>query len=356
MKYLFLLCIPVALLSSCSGKKAEAREVKPTVTTAPEYQLAMVEEGGVSTDLKLPAQLAAYQEVSIFPKVNAYVKTVSVDVGSHVSPGSLLMTLEAPELEEAVLQAREKYARAKADYSIEKEHYQRLKEAAQTAGAISPFDLSSSKAKMEADSLLSNAEKLNWEMRQTMLGYLRVTAPFEGVITERNVHPGALVSAVSKDKPMLELKQVDHLRLQVDIPEATAATLKLHDPVSFYVSSLQGKELKGTISRKSMNISKEFRSERMEIDVPNADGVLAPGMYADVMLHSRGDSKAMWVPKSAVVTSTERKYVLVSANGKIQKTDVSTGNESADKIEIYGTIKPGDKVIVNANDEIKETK
>lgn len=355
MKYLFLLCIPAALLSSCSGKKAEAREPKKTMIDAPAYKLATVEEGGVSTVLKLPAQLAAYQEVSIFPKVNGYVKTVSVDVGSHVQPGTLLMMLEAPELQEAVLQAREKYARAKADYSIEKEHYQRLKEAAQTAGAVSPFDLSSSKAKMEADSLLSNAEKLNWEMRQTMLGYLRVTAPFEGVITERNIHPGALVSAVSKDKPMLELKQVNHLRLQVDIPEATAATLKLHDPVSFYVSALQGKELKGTISRKSMNISKEFRSERMEIDVPNPDALLAPGMYADVMLNSQGNSKAMWVPKSAVVTSTERKYVLVSNKGRIQKKDVSTGNQSVDKIEIYGLLKPGDQVIVNANDEIKES-
>ena len=163
-----------------------------------------------------------------------------------------------------------------------------------------------------------------------------------------------LLAALDKSKQTTLARFIYALGIR-EVGEATAATLKLHDPVSFYVSALQGKELKGTISRKSMNISKEFRSERMEIDVPNPDALLAPGMYADVMLNSQGNSKAMWVPKSAVVTSTERKYVLVSNNGRIQKKDVSTGNQSVDKIEIYGLLKPGDQVIVNANDEIKES-
>ena len=103
-----------------------------------------------------------------------------------------------------------------------------------------------------------------------------------------------------------------------------------------------------------MNINAQYRSERMEIDVPNANGILAPGMYADINLYSKGNADAMWVPKSAVVTSTERKYVLVSDNGKVKKTDVSIGNQTTDKVEIYGNIQPGVKVIINANDEIKE--
>lgn len=356
MKYYLSFVIPAILFVSCSGNKKEEKLAdEKKAPAAVSYQLATVEKGGVATVMKLPAQLAAYQEVSIFPKVNGYVKNVLVDVGTKVTQGSVLMLLEAPELEQAVLQAKEKYARAKADYSIDKEHYQRLVEASKTAGAVSPLDISTVKAKMEADSSVSNAEKANWQMQQTMLGYLKVIAPFSGVITERNVHPGALVSAASKDKPMLELKQIEHLRLQVDIPEGIASALKNKDTVSFYVSALQGRRMTGFISRRSMNVNAQYRSERMEIDVPNTNSILAPGMYADVNLYSEGNADAMWVPKSAVVTSTERKYVLVSENGKLKKMDVSTGNETTDKVEIYGKIALGSKVLINANDEIKET-
>ena len=355
MKYYIIFIFSVFALASCSENKAADNQPATNKTPVAEYQLATVKKAGVATIVKLPAQLVAYQEVSIFPKVNGYVKNVSVDIGSKVSKGQLLMTLDAPELEEASLQAKEKYERAKADYSIDQEHYQRLLEASKTAGAISPLDLSTIKAKMDADNALCNAEKANWQMQQTMMGYLQVTAPFAGVITIRNVHPGALVSAEEKSIPMLQLKQVDHLRLQVDIPEGIAGSLKDKDSIAFYTSSFPGKKMTAFISRKSDNVNEQYRSERMEADVFNKDGSLAPGMYADVVLQSKGNDNAMSVPKSAVVTSTERKYVLVMNNGKITKTDVSTGNQTVDNIEIYGSLQPGDSVITNANDEITET-
>ncbi|MEO6499345.1 MAG: efflux RND transporter periplasmic adaptor subunit [Mucilaginibacter sp.] len=352
MKYYFAFISSIILLAACSNN--EVAEKKPV--TQKTYQLAKVEKGGVATIIKLPAQLSAYQQISIFPKVNGYVKNVFVDIGSRVKPGTLLMVLEAPELEQEALQAKEKFAKANADYAIDKEHYLRYLDASKTAGAISPLDLSSLKAKMDADNAMCNAAKANWQMQQTMMGYLRVTAPFSGVITERNVHPGALVSAAEKDKPMLELKQIEHLRLQVDIPEALATTLKEKDTVSFFVSSQQGKRMTGIINRKSMNVNTQYRNERIEVDVMNKDEALSAGMYADVVVYSKGNVAALVVPKSAVVTSTERKYVLVSKEGKIIKTDVSTGNAGMDKIEVYGTLKPGDAVIINANDEIKERK
>src|SRR5580698_8505955 len=215
MKRYFIIIAANIFIYACSENKASENKTEAT-NAAPHYTIAKVEKAKVSEQLKLPAQLAAYQEVDIFPKVNGYVKTVSVDIGSHVKKGQILMTLEAPELDQAVVQAKEKYARAKSDYTIAKENYERLKEASETPGAISPLDLATAKSKAEADSSLSNAEKANWQMQQTMMDYLIVTAPFAGVITSRNVHPGALVSAEAKDsKPMLELKQVDHLRLQV---------------------------------------------------------------------------------------------------------------------------------------------
>ncbi len=354
MKYygpFIFLCI---LISACSDSKPENKNTIIAKPVTPKYKLATIEKGGVSTVVKLPAQLAAFQEVSVFPKVNAYVKKVSVDIGSKVLQGDLLMELEAPELVQGVQQAREKFAKSQADFAIDRERYNRLLEASKTAGAISPLDLSSIRARMEADSAVSNAEKTNWQMQQTMLGYLKVYAPFAGVITERNVYPGALVSAAVKDKPMLELKQVSHLRLKIDVPEGIASSLKTNDTVSFYVSALQGQQLKGIISRKSMAINEQYRSERMEIDVPNKDEILSAGMYADVILHSKGNIESLYAPRSAIVTSTERKYVLLVKNGNISKVDVSTGNATTEKIEIYGKLQAGDNIIVNASDEIKE--
>lgn len=344
----------IILLAACSTNRAENRQHDEIKKGKLVYALTTVQQGSLASVIKLPAQLAAYQEVSIFPRVNGYVKSVQVDIGSKVTAGTLLMLLEAPELAQAALQAREKYARSKADYSIDKEHYLRLLEASATSGAISPLELSTIKAKMEADSAVSNAEKANWQMQQTMLGYLEVRAPFAGIITERNVHPGALVSAAEKTKPMLELKQTAHLRLQVDIPETIAGYLKQKDTISFYVSAFPGKKMTGLIIRRSNNINSAFRSERMEIDIANKEGLLSPGMFADVTVFPKGNGKTLFVPRTAVVTSTERKYVLLVKNGKIKKVDVSTGSETGTSTEIYGTVQAGDSLIAVANDEIKE--
>ena len=355
MKY-FIICISATIFfTACSSDMAEKKAPDENGIKSTHYQYVVVEKSGVASLIKLPGQLAAYQEVSIFPKVNGYVKNVNVDIGSKVHQGQLLMTLEAPELVQSTMQAKEKYARTRADLSIDREHYNRLLEASQTPGAISPLDLSFVKSKMESDSAVSNAAKSNWQMQQTMEAYLIVTAPFSGVITERNVHPGALVSAEAKDgKPMLELKEISRLRLQVDIPENLSGTMKTGDTISFFTSALPGKKITGHISRKSMNVNAQFRSERVEADVTNADEQLAPGMYADVLIYSKGNASGFTVPKTSVVTSTERKYVLAVRSGKIVKIDVTTGNESNNSIEVFGNLNKSDSLIANASDEIRE--
>jgi membrane fusion protein (multidrug efflux system) len=315
----------------------------------------VLKKGALPQQVKLPAQLAAFEEVSIFPKVNGYVKDVFVDVGSSVHKGQPLMTLEAPELQQAATQARERYARAKLDATISGENYRRMLQASQTPGAVSPMNLASLKAKADADSTLCNAENANWQEQEVILGYLKVTAPFEGVISERNVHPGALVSAESRDsRPMLDLRQINHLRLQVDIPEGIATGLQTTDTISFYLSAYPGKKMTGHISRKSQLVNSQFRAERMELDVYNNDGKLAPGMYADVIFDSRGNPDAFTVPLSAVVTSTERKYVIAIREGRTIRVDVATGNESSDKVEVTGDLRPGESIVTKASDDMQE--
>jgi membrane fusion protein, multidrug efflux system len=350
MKY-SLLIFSLSFLSACSSRENK-KETNDPKDLQPSYNVVAVKKSGVATMIKLPAQLFAYQEVSIFPKVNGYVKDVFVDIGSEVHEGQLLMVLDAPEIVQAVAQAREKYAQAKAGYSIDKENYARLLEASLTAGAVSPLDLSSARSKMEADSALANAEKSNWQIQQTMQEYLNVVAPFNGTITERNVFSGELVNAASKEKPMLELKEIKLLRLKVDVPEAFAGSFRKNDTISFYTSAFPGKKITGRIARQSMNINAQLRSERIEADIENKNEILQPGMYADVILYSMGNINALSIPRSAVVISTEGKYVIAVRNGKYIRVDVLTGNETKDSIEIFGQIKAGENVIEHANDEI----
>lgn len=341
-------------LCACSSNGAENKNADPKKIEPEHYNTTRVEKSNITDKIKLPGQLEAYQEVSIFPKVNGYVKRVLVDIGSPVHKGQLLMELEAPELIQATLSAKEKYAKSRADYAIDRERYKRLLEASGTAGAISPLDLSEMKSKMEADSALSNAEKSNWQMQEAMQTYLTVVAPFNGVITERNVHPGALVSATVKDKPMLELKEIEHLRLAVDIPENLAVGLKPKDSISFYTSAMPGKRMSGFLSRKSMNVNAQFRTERMEIDVDNSNRLLAPGMYADVMIYANGNVNMLSVPNTAVITNTERKYVIKLADHKARLVDVGTANSSDGRVEIYGNLNPGDEIITNASEDIRD--
>ena len=350
------LCVVVAGCSNGSGAPAEKKRAAPTDDAATSaIETITLEKGALPQQVKLPAQLAAFEEVSIFPKVNGYVKDVFVDVGSTVYKGQLLMTLDAPELQQAATQARERYARAKLDYTISEENYQRMQQAARTPGAVSPMNLASLKAKADADSTLCNAENAAWQEQQAILGYLKVTAPFDGVISERNVHPGALVSAEAHDShPMLDLREIDHLRLQVDIPEGIAAGLQNKDTITFYLSAYPGRKMLGHISRKSQLVNSQFRAERMELDVTNHDGKLAPGMYADVFLDSKGNSDGYTVPRTAVVTSTERKYVIAVRDGRTVRVDVATGNESADQVEIAGDLQPGEKIVRKASDDLQE--
>jgi len=153
---------------------------------------------------------------------------------------------------------------------------------------------------------------------------------------------------------MLDLREIDHLRLQVDIPEGIAAGLQDKDTISFYLSAYPGRKMTGHISRKSQLVNSQYRAERMELDVYNHDGKLAPGMYADVFFDSKGDPDDYTVPRTAVVTSTERKYVVAVRDGRTVRVDVATGNESANQVEINGDLQPGEKIVRKASDDLQE--
>ena len=209
---------------------------------------------------------------------------------------------------------------------------------------------------MQSDSAMANSEKANWMAMESMKDYLIVKAPFDGTITQRNIHPGALVTVGNKTdaKPMLELQQISKLRLEVKVPETFATQLENNQKVSFVVDALPGKTFSGIISRQANSLDEKYRSESVEIDVLNSDNILMPGMYAEVLLPLKGHANACIVPQAAVITSTEKKYLIKVKDHKAAIVDVRTGNESNGMIEIFGDVKAGDAVIEKASEEIKQ--
>ena len=348
-------CFLAITLSSCSKNEAAASN-KSSSSNATAYSLYSVKEQALGNMLRLPAQLSPYEFVSIYPKVTGYIKTMNVDIGAQVKEGQVIMEMEAPEVEQNSLAAYERYLKALASFSASKDSYYRLLDAAKTSGAVSPNDLQIAQSKMESDSALCNSEKANWEAMKSLKDYLIVRAPFDGTITQRNIHPGALVTVGNKTdgEPMLELQQISKLRLQVKVPETFATQLAVNQKISFTVEALPGRIFTGTISRQANSLDEKYRSESVEIDVVNSDKLFMPGMYAEVLLPMTGHSNAFIVPQSSVVTSTEKKYIIKVKNHNASLIDVSTGNENNGMIEVFGEIMPNDSIIVNAGDDIKE--
>jgi len=356
-KYIFLLLL--AGLCAC-GNKPEKTEVAQASaapeTETPNYQLATVETRAVETPVNLPGELKPFEIVHIFPKVNGFVKEVLVDRGTEVRKGQVLLRLESPEIEQQVLAAKSKYLQAYNIYLSDKDRYERLKMSSKTPGAVAAIDLESARNKMLADSALMESEQATRRSLEAIKGYLTVTAPFDGRITERNIHSGALVgpSTRQEDKAMLVLEQEKRLRLVLSIPEVYSSQVGKNFPVSFKVNALPGEMFTGKIDRLTGSLNMKFRAETIEIDVHNAHGRLKPGMYAEVVLMPQRKTPALVIPRAAIITSMERKYVVKVLEGKMQLVDVMEGTIEGDFVEVFGKLASGDEIILNPNDAMQD--
>jgi RND family efflux transporter MFP subunit len=182
--------------------------------------------------------------------------------------------------------------------------------------------------------------------------YLRITAPFDGVITERSVHVGSLVSPSSP--PMLRLQQVSTLRLVVAVPETAVSGTQPGQTIAFSVPAYPGEPFSGTLARTARAVDVKTRTMPVEIDVPNRDGRLAPGMYATVAWTIRRPQPSLFVPGTAIATTTERTFVVRVRNGQTEWVDVKRGVTSENQlVEVFGNLQAGDQVAVRGTDELR---
>lgn len=333
----------VLLLGGCS--KAGATNEPPPPSAAEAGAAAIDAVPVVSKPLDatthLEAELTPYEAVALHARVNGFVQRVLVDRGSKVKEGALLATIVAPEL---IAQRAEAEAKMQSDKST----YERLHAASQTPGAVAAQEVEVAQATATADQERVKSLK-------SLEQYLNVTAPFDGVITERNVHPGALVGPQSSDKgtPMLRIEQVATLRLTVAVPEGLVGEIVEGVTAPFTVRAWAGQKFQGVTKRIAHSIDEKTRTMAVELDVDNKDGKLAPGMFADVAWPVRRSGPSLFVPPSAIVTTTQKTFVVRVKDGVVDQVNVQRGMKSGELVEVLGELHEGDLVAKRGSEELR---
>jgi membrane fusion protein, multidrug efflux system len=349
---------------SGSAAPSAATPAGPTVvSTVP------VASRTLQTTIALPAQLVPYEQVDIYPKVTGFVETVTVDRGSHVQRGQLLVRLTAPELvsqrsqaEAAVRAAQSQLATAQAKLASDNGTYLHMVEAAKTPGVLAENDVLVAGQTVSAGKGLVDAAEQNIAAAQEALksvsqteAYLNITAPFAGVVTTRNLHPGALIGPASGQggaPPILQIIDDKRLRLVVPIPEAQIGDMKVGQPVSFTVPAYPAQTFKAPIERISHEVDENSRTMPVELDALNKDGKLSPGSFATVSWPLKRSYPTLFVPTSAVTTDQQHTFVIRVRNGKAEWVTVQTGQTVNGDIEVFGDLTSGDQVVKTASDAI----
>ena len=331
-------------------------------------ELAPVVSKTISRNVELPGEFQPFLNVTLHAKVPGYVERVLVDRGSMVRQGQLLMELSAPEMAAQIAEAESKVQAAEADrlqaeaqLEAAQSTYDRLKKAAETPGAIAGNELIQSEKQVDAAKALINsrrqasrADEAAVQSLKDMQAYLKITAPFDGVVTDRLVHPGALVGSGSAAEPLLIVQQVSHLRLVVAVPEEDVGGIARGSKVEFRVPAYPERTFSGTVARVAHALDQKTRTMPVELDVFNSDGSLSPGMYPAVKWPVNHARPALLAPKTSVVTTTERVFVVRDRNGHAEWVDVRKGAEDGDLVEVIGNLQAGDRVVRRATDEIRE--
>jgi RND family efflux transporter MFP subunit len=317
-------------------------------------QVSKVEQGKPEKMVLLPGELKPWEWVDMYAKVKGFVKEVYVDRGSIVKKGQLLASLEAPELKAELARKEAEVQEFKARYKASRATYYRLFQTSKTQGAVSENELDLAYSKMISDSSIVTSSEASLAAVKEMVNYLNITAPFNGVVTERNVHPGALVGEDDK-VPMFKMDNTDKLRLTVAIPEVYSSQLENNCVVKFSVTAFPDKKFAACMARNSQALNEEVRSLITEFDVENRHHILKPGMYAELSIPIKRISETMLVPITSVVNSTEKVFVIKLENNKAKWISVKTGNTVDGKIEIFGdNVIPGDLIIMKASEEIRD--
>ncbi|HEX5236466.1 MAG TPA: efflux RND transporter periplasmic adaptor subunit [Silvibacterium sp.] len=370
------LLLAIAAMPGCSSA---AKDPKPTDTATPSAAVATVKRGSISLTLSLAGQFQAYQVVDVHPKVSGFIRKIYVDIGDKVHKGETLAVLEIPELEaqlqgsvsevaqrkDEITRAQHELTGAKSEYSAVHADDTRLQAAAKAQpGLIAQQELDDAQAKDlaagaqvdAAEAALSAAQngadvsKANNRRFSALQGYTNVVAPFDGVVIARDADTGALIqSGTGSDVQSLaivKLAESGILRLRMPVPEDAVKYVREGDAMQIRVDAL-GRSFTGKVVRFTRNLSPDTRTMETEVDLPNKDLSIDPGMYANAQLQLAHVENVLTAPVAALVEENGKRVVyVVDAQNRVQIRDVQAGLQGSLLAEIKTGLAESDRVIV----------
>ncbi len=358
-------------LVGCASYSTSQPQANAPVSTGPiQVATARVESQKLDATLDLPAQVTPYEAVDVYPKVTGFIDSISVDRGSRVKSGDVIVKLSAPELvaqrsqaEAALHGAEAQLAAARAKLASDRGTYLHLEAASKTAGVVAGNDLHLAEQSATADdaqveAALDSVQAARDALRgnEQLESYLEIRAPFDGIVTQRNLHPGALVgpsSGTAGSQPIVRIENIARLRVVVPVPEAYAAGVREGQQVSFSVPTFPGRGFQAPIARISHDISQNTRTMQVELDFRNEEARIAPGAFASVDWPIHRAYSTLFVPSSAVTTDLQRTFVIRETQGHAQWVDVKTGVTTNGKTEVFGGLHADDLIVANATDSIR---
>lgn len=384
IRNLLLFLILAGLAGGCGGTRKAAADDAADVPSA---AVVKVVRGNLTDNLEIASEFQPFQEVDVYAKVSGYIHKLNVDFGTHVKQGQVLAELEIPELQQQLQQdqasvrrseqdlarAREELNRAESSYKVAHLTYTRLADvqksrpelvAQQEIDVAQGKDLEASAGVSSEKDGLAAAEqglevaKAALGKDQAMFDYARMTAPFDGVVTQIYAYTGALLPAGTasnkSDSGLCRLSQNNLLRLVIPVPERAVSDIRIGQTVAVSVSGLN-KTFNGKIVRFSDQIDMTTRTMHTEVDVPNPKYELVPGMYASVKMPLHAETNVLTIPVQAVQSTGPGKgtVLVVDPNNKIESRNVSLGMQSATDVEITSGLQENESVIFGAQGQFK---
>jgi RND family efflux transporter MFP subunit len=299
----------------------------------PRVTVVQPEVGRMDQTLSLPGNIEALEQANLYAHVGGYLKKIYVDEGDHVKKGQLLAEIDAPDIVQ-------EYHKAKAEFDLkdvtDKRYQELLKEKVISQQEFDNIDADENESKARFDNAAAN------------LAFTRITAPFAGSIARRFKYPGDLISTTARsgsDQPLFVLVNEAKLRVAINVPQIEVAVIHPNDPVDIRVDSFPGRIFTGVVSRLDALLDDATKTQRVLIDLNNADGALHAGMFATAVLHIKEVNDAVTIPKDSVREEDGKHYVFIDKDNKAYKKEVQLGLELNGKVQILQGIEAKDSVI-----------
>jgi len=302
--------------------------------------------------LNLPAEVKPWQEASIFARVNGYLKSWLVDIGAHVEKDQLLAEIDTPDLDQQLAQARSQATLAQKSLEQAKSTNKKWQDLWHQ-GVVSELDSENMATSQATNQANTEAFAANLRFLEQEVAFKRVTAPFPGIITIRNVNVGDLITANNTSFEMFHIQQTDPLRVYFRLPQSETPHIKVEQTFNVQVGAQSAKTYSGKVISTSGAVSPDSRTMLVELQVDNSKNEILPGSYATVRVPASVLGKMLLLPDNTLIFRGKDQQVgVVDEKGVVQLRDVKVGRDFGVQSEILGGVTESDKVIVNPSDSL----